>query len=283
VEARTRLLAAAAAVAVAAGAGYAGHRLWVKSDAELAPVVIEQHADATALVRPSLGRRLEVLARREPAASSNERLIALTFDDGPYPVTTPLLLQTLRELHVPGTFFLIGRDAEQFPDLARAILADGNEIGDHTLTHPDLDRLDDAAAQREIVQGAAALRSVVPTPSEARIFRPPHGRYTLGTIRVAQAAGFDTILWSDDPGDWRSISEEAIRAHILKHATAPEIVLLHSGRVTTIEALPKLVAQFRQAGYTFVTVSELLRRTSPMELNRPAKLSLVEASVASRP
>ncbi|HTJ28528.1 MAG TPA: polysaccharide deacetylase family protein [Candidatus Limnocylindria bacterium] len=269
-----RLLAAALAVVVAAGAGYAGRRLWIKSDDLLAPVVVTQGADAEALAHPSLGARLAVLTGRGAAHAGAERLVALTFDDGPYPVTTPLLLQTLRDLHVPATFFLIGRDAEQFPALARAILADGNEIGDHTLTHPDLDHLDDAAARSELVDGAAALRGVAPAPSELRIFRPPHGRYTLATLRVAQAAGFDTILWSDDPGDWRAISGDALRAHVLHHATAPEIVLLHSGRVETVASLPELVARFRQAGYTFVTVGELLRRTTPAELNRPVRVSL---------
>jgi peptidoglycan/xylan/chitin deacetylase (PgdA/CDA1 family) len=177
-------------------------------------------------------------------------------------------------LHVPATFFLIGRDAEQFPDLTRAILADGNEIGDHTLTHPDLDLLDDAAVRHELVDGAATLERIAPAPSERRIFRPPHGRYTLATIRTAQAAGFDTVLWSDDPGDWRAISGAALRKHVLHYATAPAIVLLHSGKVTTVASLPELVARFRQAGYTFVTVGELMRRTSASELNRPAKFPL---------
>src|SRR6202008_3675441 len=112
----------------------------------------------------------------------------------------------------------------------------------------DLDHLGDAAVRRELVEGAATLERVAPAPSEQRIFRPPHGRYTLATIRSAQAAGFDTILWNDDPGDWRSISVERIQGHVLTHATAPEIVLLHSGRVATVASLPELVSRFRQAG-----------------------------------
>ena len=119
-----------------------------------------------------------MLAGRLPAGPGPPaRLIALTFDDGPYPVTTPLLVQTLRELGVPATFFLIGRDAEQFPALVRAIAAGGNEIADHTLTHPDLDRLDDGAVRAELEAGAAALERILPDPAVRRLFRPPHGRY----------------------------------------------------------------------------------------------------------
>jgi peptidoglycan/xylan/chitin deacetylase (PgdA/CDA1 family) len=184
------------------------------------------------------------------------------------------LLQTLHDLGVPATFFLIGRDAQQFPDLARAIAAAGGEIGDHTLTHPDLDRLDPAAVTAELRGGAAALGAIAPQPTEARFFRPPHGRYTLATIQAAQAAGFDTILWNDDPGDWRAVPPDALLAHLVSHATAPEIVLLHSGRPATIAMLPALVERYRRAGYTFVTVGTLLGRSGAAALNVPAKVAL---------
>ncbi|MBV8368384.1 MAG: polysaccharide deacetylase family protein [Candidatus Eremiobacteraeota bacterium] len=269
------LIGAAVALVVLAGLGYGARRLWLKSDDLLRPVVVLRGADAAALAQPSLGARVGALfgKARAPAAE-RPRLIALTFDDGPYPVTTPLLLQTLRDLHVPATFFLIGRDAEQFPDLARAIRAGGHEIADHTLTHPDLDRLSNTAVADELREGAAALGRIAPDPAERRLFRPPHGRYTVATLRTAQAQGYDTILWSDDPGDWRSVGADALRAHVLQKATAPEIVLLHSGRPATVAALPALVAAFRKAGYTFVTVGTLLRETSAEQLNRPAKFPL---------
>jgi peptidoglycan/xylan/chitin deacetylase (PgdA/CDA1 family) len=270
-----RGLIAAAAVVVALAVAYGGRRLWLKSDDLLRPVVVLRGADAAALVRPPLGARLGALLgnARAPAAA-RPRLVALTFDDGPYPVVTPLLLQTLRDLRVPATFFLIGRDAEQFPDLARAIAADGHEIADHTLTHPDLDRLPDAAVAAELRDGAASLARIAPDPAERRLFRPPHGRFTVATVRAAQAAGFDTILWSDDPGDWRTVPAEALRDHVLARATAPEILLLHSGRQATVAALPEVVARFRSAGFTFVTVGALLRRASAEQLNRPAKVAL---------
>jgi peptidoglycan/xylan/chitin deacetylase (PgdA/CDA1 family) len=258
-----------------AGLGYGVRRLWLKSDDLLRPVVVLRGADAAALAQPSLGARIDaVLGKARAPAAERPRLIALTFDDGPYPVTTPLLLQTLHDLRVPATFFLIGRDAEQFPDLARAIAAGGHEIADHTLTHPDLDRLSNAAVAGELRDGAAALGRIAPDPAERRLFRPPHGRYTVATLLTAQAEGYDTILWTDDPGDWRSVGPETLLDHVLQRATAPEIVLLHSGRPATIAALPSVVAAFQKAGYTFVTVGTLLREASAEQLNRPAKLPL---------
>jgi peptidoglycan/xylan/chitin deacetylase (PgdA/CDA1 family) len=275
---RRRLIAAGIALAVVALAGYAGWRLWLKSTDMLRPVVVLRGMDAAALAEPSIGARVRVLlagSTGDPAASpAPPRLIALTFDDGPYPVVTPLLLQTLRDLRVPATFFLIGRDADQFPDLARAIAADGHEIADHTLTHPDLDRLGDAAVAGELREGAAALERIVPDPAERSMFRPPHGRYTAATLRAAQSAGYDTILWSDDPGDWRAVPAAALRDHVLARATAPEILLLHSGRQATVAIVPEVVAAFRKAGYRFVTVGTLLRAVPADRLNRPFKTPL---------
>ena len=269
------MIAAAVAFAVAFLFAYGARRMWLKSDDLLRPVVVLRGANAAALAQPSLGARFgALLGKARAPAAARPRLVALTFDDGPYPIVTPLLLQTLRDVRVPATFFLIGRDAEQFPDLARAIAAGGHEIADHTLTHPDLDRLSDAAVIAELRDGAASLERIAPDPAERTLFRPPHGRFTTATLRAAQAAGFDTILWSDDPGDWRAVPAEALRDHVLAHAVAPEILLLHSGRQATVAALPEVVRRFRSAGFAFVTVGELLRRSSAEQLNQPAKVPL---------
>lgn len=268
------------ALLAAAALGYAGWRLWLKSDDLLRPVVVLRGADAAALAAPSLGARVRALAgsflpppgpAKARTGALGVRAVALTFDDGPYPVVTPLLLQTLRDAHVRATFFLIGRDAEQYPDLTRAIAADGHEIADHTLTHPDLDELSDAAVTRELLEGAATLGRIAPDPAERRLFRPPHGRYTVATLRAAQAAGFDTVLWSDDPGDWRAVPTAALRDHVVARATVPEILLLHSGRQATVAMLPEVIAAFKRSGYAFVTAGELLR-TSPADVvNAPVK------------
>jgi peptidoglycan/xylan/chitin deacetylase (PgdA/CDA1 family) len=251
---------------------YGGYRLYRRTDALGAPALITPAMDVHRLLSPSLAVRWDRLMHgNAPPLGPRAKLVALTFDDGPYPVDTPLLLDTLEELHVPATFFLIGRDGQQYPELVRRIAARGDEIGNHTLTHPDLDRLDDAAVRAEIAGGAAELGRFVADPALRRLLRPPHGRYRESTLRVAQAAGYDVVLWNDDPGDWRQISAQEIARHLFAHATAPEIILLHSGRVATVDMLRSVVPRYRSAGYRFVTVGELLESVGPDELNHPRK------------
>ncbi len=264
-----RAAAGLAILVVLVAGGYAGRRLWLKSDDLLRPVLVARGDDAAALVRPTLGARVRAVLGGAPATgpaapggpAAPARLVALTFDDGPYPVTTPLLVQTLRELGVPATFFLIGRDAEQFPALVRAIAAGGNEIADHTLTHPDLDRLDDAA------RCGPSWRPAPPRWSGSSPTRPCgacSGRRTAATrwprsARRRRPASTPCCGTTTRATGVRS-ARAALEAHLLRHATAPEVVLLHSGRVATIALLPDLVARYRRAGYTFVTVGALLRR-----------------------
>jgi peptidoglycan/xylan/chitin deacetylase (PgdA/CDA1 family) len=203
--------------------------------------------------------------------SGRPKLIALTFDDGPYPVYTPMLLDVLRDLKVPATFFLIGRDAQQWPEITRRIESDGNEIGNHTYSHPDLDRETADQVRQEILQGGDALWALSHDPSARVYMRPPHGRYTEATLQIAQSLGYTVVRWTDDGGDWRTLSVAAIQRHLLAHATAPEIVLLHSGKMATIEALPYVVERFKRAGYRFVTVGTLLKLVQTGELNHPLR------------
>jgi peptidoglycan/xylan/chitin deacetylase (PgdA/CDA1 family) len=268
---------AALLVLVALASAYAGFRIVHHANRPIVPAVVLRRANAPELVSQSLGARVDRLLhdRYAPLAerSGDARLVALTFDDGPYPVETPLLLDELRELHVPATFFLIGDDTELFPELAQRIEADGNEIANHTMTHPArFDALSQAQVDTELRDGAATLERYVRDPAIRAMMRPPHGRFTLRTLQAAQRAGYDVILWTDDPGDWRSVSPQRLLEHMEAHATAPEIVLLHSGRLNTVEALPELVARFRAAGYTFVTVGRLLEEVPVTEILHPAKL-----------
>lgn len=208
------------------------------------------------------------------AKTARPKLIALTFDDGPYPMFTPLLLDELERLHVPATFFLIGRDAEQWPEITRRIKADGNEIADHTYSHPNLDQETPAQVRDEVLRGRDTLWSIAQDPAERDLMRPPHGRYTQATLRAVQGIGYQVVLWTDDSGDWRTLTPAQIERDMLVHASAPDMVLLHSGKLATIEALPTVVARFRAAGYEFVTAGELLRRVSPQAINHPRRQSV---------
>lgn len=263
----------AALLVLCAAVAYLAYRI-ISHERNVQPAIVTPKMDAQQEISPSLIGYVKRAVNEHVTygnRSSRPRLIALTFDDGPYPIYTPLLLDELQRLHVPGTFFLIGRDAQQWPELAQRIEHDGNEVADHTLTHPNLDQESAGQVRAEISQGAGALYPLVHDPSVLDMFRPPHGRYTLQTIRVAQSLGYKTILWTDDPGDWRSVTPQALLQHMELHATAPEIVLLHSGKLATIQILPQVVAQFRAAGYRFVTVRQLLAAVPIAQINHPEK------------
>lgn len=270
-----RLVRAVVVAAILAGIAYAGARVYRRSVPPL-PAVVMHDADAGALVAPPLAVRLRraALGTAADGRVAGPKLIALTFDDGPYPVDTPVLLETLRDADVPATFFLIGRDAEQFPGLVRAIAAAGHEVANHTETHPDLETLDDAAVTAQLNDAAATLGRLVSDPTIATEFRPPHGHFHLETLVAAQKAGYDTVLWTDDPGDWRNVSRTVLAAHIARYATSPEILLLHSGRPETVALLPGIIQRYRDAGYAFVTVSALLNQLGPGPVNHAARTPL---------
>ncbi len=256
---------------------YSIYRIELHFAAQPIPAVVTKAADAHRAVSTSLDASLDrLLHDRGPAQTSGDaKLVALTFDDGPYAVRTPILLDELADLHVRATFFLIGHDAEHFPLLTERIARDGHEIANHTLTHPArFETLDAVAVASELSAGAAALERYVSDPAIRTMMRPPHGRYSEATVRAAQRAGYHVILWNDDPGDWRSVTPATLAAHVEANASAPDIILLHSGRMTTIDMLPEVVARFRRAGFTFVTVGELMRRLPVSVIDHPAKMSV---------
>lgn len=237
------------------------------------PALVTPQMDVHREVSGALDARVYRLLHPEGGGdrSARPKLIALTFDDGPYPLYTPLLLDELRDLHVPATFFLIGRDAEQWPELTRRIHTEGHELANHTYSHPNLDMETDAQVTDELRHGDRALAAIAPDPSEHALMRPPHGRYTEATLRVAQALHYQVVLWTYDTGDWKQMTTAQIESGVLDHATAPDIVLMHSGKAATIEALPAIVSRFRAAGYQFVTVGTLLSLSTPAEINHPAR------------
>jgi peptidoglycan-N-acetylglucosamine deacetylase len=187
---------------------------------------------------------------------TRKRLIALTFDDGPYPFYTPLLLHVLDRSHVSATFFCVGRSAQEFPELVNLIIESGDEIGNHTFNHFKLNGLSNSQIAEQIMEGGAILSTFVGRPID--LFRPPHGRYDKRVLEIASAMGYRTIFWSDSPEDTKSISPTLEVRRVLANAHPGGIVLLHSGQLRTIEALPVIIDRLRLEGYTFVTVDQLL-------------------------
>ena len=271
----TREVKSILAILVALALGAGGWRLF-RHESNLVPAIVTPQMDVHDEFSGDFSARLYRVLHRTVAAdnSSRPKLIALTFDDGPYPIFTPLLLDELRKEGVPATFFLIGRDAEQWPEITRRIEADGNEIADHTYSHPNLDKETPAQVQEEVLRGRDVLWSIAHDPSVRFLMRPPHGRYTMTTLRTLQGLGYHVVLWTDDSGDWRTLTPGHIASDMIRHASAPDIVLLHSGKLATIEALPAVIERFQRAGYRFVTVGEMLRLTSPQAINHPKRVEV---------
>lgn len=250
-------------------------RRWVHhAQLESIPVIVPPDIASADVVSPPAGaiaRRMLLEMQDVITPPNRPRLAVLTFDDGPFPVTTPLLLAQLRALHVPAVFFVIGHDAQEQPAITLRAREAGVELGNHTQTHPEMSSLNASAQAREIAEGVRSIVTVTgaqPTP----YFRPPHGNFNATTIDVARNQGEVVVLWDVDPGDWRSLTPEQISDNVRKHARAPAVILLHNGKLATIEALPRIVRQYRAAGFEFVTLSQLQRRLPLDAINDPVRV-----------
>jgi peptidoglycan/xylan/chitin deacetylase (PgdA/CDA1 family) len=179
-------------------------------------------------------------------------VVALTFDDGPSEYT-PEFLKVLREKGVHATFFEIGQEMPGREDVMRQILAEGDEIGDHTMNHVEF------PDYQQIAGAAARIRAY--THFNPCLFRPPGGGTDAGVIASAGSLGMRTITWDVDPQDWSLPGTGAIYSNIVGHARDGSIILMHDGggpRSETLAALPQVIDTLRARGFGFATVSELL-------------------------
>lgn len=190
----------------------------------------------------------------------SENLCALTFDDGPSP-NTPLLLNMLAEYKIPATFFLLGRSVTQYPELVRRMLAEGHEVANHSWSHPNLKKMGFAKQEEQIATTDRLLRALGAVPF---YMRPPYGAFDENTIKVAQELGLSIILWSLDSHDWKKLPEDyarlgSTRGTVYETGDLRGVFLFHDTHLTTVEDLPKIVADLKAGGCDrFVTVSEYL-------------------------
>lgn len=193
---------------------------------------------------------------------THDKLIALTFDDGPDPVQTPQILALLKQYQAKGTFFVLGKWAEKFPELVMQEQQEGHEVANHTYAHTYAVK---STARDKFTQDMAAAEQSITDAGVPRplLFRPPGGFYNDMVIDVAKQKGYTIVLWSwhQDTRDWASPGVAAITNKVLKNARNGDIVLFHDkveGRAQTVAALKVILPKLQQEGYRFVTVSELL-------------------------
>ncbi len=189
--------------------------------------------------------------------------IALTFDDGPGPYT-PGVLEVLERFHVHATFFEIGKMLEYFSASTQRELSDGDAIGDHTETHPEMALLSAHDQHEELFEQIARIELLGgPQPL---LFRPPYGSYDATTMRELHALHLLMVLWSVDTDDYLQPGVSVIVERALAGAHPGAIILMHDAggtRTQTIAALPTIIQTLRARGYRLVTVPQLLHDDPP--------------------
>ncbi|WP_123580245.1 polysaccharide deacetylase family protein [Abditibacterium utsteinense] len=193
------------------------------------------------------------------AVSSSNKIIALTFDDGPWPTYTTQILSVLAQYGVKATFFQVGSQLQTYPDLGRAARNAGHAIGNHTWSHQEAP----ADPLGEVQRADDIIQSVYGGPTG--IFRPPYGNLNNGVASVALNQKKAVIIWNCDPNDWATPGTSVIVDRVVSGATPGGIVLMHDGggdRSQTVAALPTIITTLAAQGYRFVTVPELLAQNS---------------------
>nr|WP_245583030.1 polysaccharide deacetylase family protein [Paenibacillus daejeonensis] len=191
-----------------------------------------------------------------------EKLIALTFDDGPNPIATPLILELLKTYHAKGTFFVVGYRLDKYPDLVKREIRESHEVANHTNLHTYFKKNTSKQAVRAEIQSLSS-KFEDHNIQESPWFRPPGGYYNDIVVQVAKELGYHVVLWSwhQDTKDWSKPGVDKIIAKVLDNARNGDIVLMHDhvgGSMQTVEALKKILPELQRRGFKMVTVSELV-------------------------
>lgn len=219
------------------------------------------------------GDRVEALYDKFPQYASlyhqgaiGEHQVALTFDDGPHPKWTPRVLDILKQKNVPAAFFMVGKNAEDYPDLVRRVVREGHEIGNHTYYHTNVAACPDWQTRTELNATQRLLEDL--TGRSTSFFRPPYNADTrpndlseLTALAVAQKLDYLTVLEDVDPEDWQRPGAEVIFQRVKQLRHQGNIILLHDAggdRSQTVEALPRIIDYLRARGDKIVPVSALL-------------------------
>jgi peptidoglycan-N-acetylglucosamine deacetylase len=195
------------------------------------------------------------------------RQIALTFDDGPNDPHTLHLLDVLASHGVKATFFMIGRFVRERPQIARAVSDAAHVVGNHTETHPNLIGCSSSQVGVQLDECERVLSDTIGPHS--RLFRPPYGGRLPHVLRVARERGLETVMWSVSSRDWALPTIDAIEQQVAKRIRGGDVVLMHDGgnrqmgafRGHTVEAADRLIRRFKQEGFAFLTLPEMMANT----------------------
>ncbi|MGN0404898.1 MAG: polysaccharide deacetylase family protein [Bariatricus sp.] len=201
------------------------------------------------------GRTLETGSGEDAVKemTAEKMKIALTFDDGPHPSCTPLLLDGLKERGVKVTFFVIGVNVEQYPELVKREYEEGHIVGNHTYNHVEITRIDSEKAKEEIEKTSQAVERITGHPTE--YMRPPFGAWQKD---LELEMNVIPVLWTVDPLDWTTENEDEIVNKVVTDVQENDMILLHDCYKSSVNAALRIIDLLQKEGYEFVTVDELI-------------------------
>ncbi|MDD5073186.1 MAG: polysaccharide deacetylase family protein [Candidatus Omnitrophica bacterium] len=197
---------------------------------------------------------------------TDEKVVALTFDDGPSPAWTPLILDELKKAGIKATFFMVGKHVERYPEIAKRVAREGHDIENHGYDHRVMIYYKMDELKKEIDETEKIIKDV--TGQTTRYFRPPKAWLNDTEKQKIKEMGYGIVLWSLNSKDWVTFHDKQITSYISRHIRPGDIILFHDSggvfsteggdRRQTVKTIPRLVRKLQEKGYRFVTVSELL-------------------------
>lgn len=208
--------------------------------------------------------------------------VAMTFDDGPHATLTPKLLDLLAKNRMKATFFFIGQNVAEYPEIVKRAAREGHEIASHSWSHPNLGKMGDDAVRRELQKTDDAIAAAIGT--RPTLMRPPYGSITARQKSwINEAFGYRIIIWDVDPFDWRRPGPGVVTQRIVNGTHPGSIILAHDIHPQTVEAMPETFEQLLAKGFKFVTVSELLAMARPGPRPVPAAAAPASAGPSAEP
>lgn len=223
------------------------------------PILAEAPVAASETPAPAPGTSSKI---SYSSCNVDGQVVAMTFDDGPHAQNTPRLLDILKQRGIKVTFFVVGQNAVEYPDILRRIAAEGHELANHSYSHPLLASLGESALRDQLDKTHQAVLSA--TGVSMKVMRPPYGALSEPQRRWTNSHfGYRVILWDVDPLDWKFRDAGRVEAEILARTKPGSIILSHDIHKTTVDAMPSTLDALTAKGFKFVTVSEILAMDRP--------------------
>ncbi len=209
------------------------------------------------MINPLLNEQFQIQMVDEETSvkpiTTEKKYVALTFDDGPHPDVTPLIVSILEKYNAKATFFMLGSRVQYYPEIARYVYESGHEIGNHTWNHPVLTKMTESQILKEYSMTEQAIIQAIAAPST--IFRPPYGATNELVKSIIPGPHFN---WTVDTEDWKYRSSEKLLPAVQQAVHPNAIILMHDIHLSTANGLEAVLQFLQQEGYEFVTVSQMM-------------------------